>query len=277
MYLFSLRGLFVSVFSSWFYPGCLLLVFCFVTPSQKPAYLAIISVCSLLASLILFKRLRTLSDTNTTSLRTVAQGYVELIGTAMTFPGETGPGPYYLAPTVWFRTSKQRSVDGFLITDEYGSCTVDPQRAEVIAPLFYRQQHWYRAIYPGETVYVLGQLKTLNSHYTDSDKRQAVLHLLGNWKKDHTDMLLRFDKNGDGKIDHQELMIAQQAAEAVVDDHHDYEYRQAASHIINQSNDGRPYIISSIPLKTLLKRYSFWMTVHLITWLILSGIALLLG
>ena len=233
------------------------------------------AVISLLASLILFKRLRTLSDTNTTTLKTVAQGYVELNGTAMTFPGEVGPGPFYLPPTVWFRTAKQRSVDGFLITDEHGSCTIDPQEAEIIAPLFYRQQHWYRAIYPGEKIYVLGQLKTLNSHYTDSDKRQATLRLLGNWKKDRFDMLSRFDKNGDGQIDQQELMVARQTAESVIDDHHDYEYRQTASHIVNRADDGRPFIISSIPIEALLKRYSFWMMAHLISWPALSAIALL--
>ncbi|MGB1311584.1 MAG: EF-hand domain-containing protein [Leucothrix sp.] len=230
---------------------------------------------SLLASLILFKRLRTLSDTSTTTLSTVTQSYVGLTGTAMTQPGEVGPGPFYLPPTVWFRTIKQRSIDGFLVTDEYGSCTVDPQKAEVIAPLFYRQQHWYRAIYPGETIYILGQLKTLSGHYTDLDKRQATLQLLGNWKKDHFDMLERFDKNGDGNIDQQELTVARKAAEAVIDDHHDYEYRQTASHIINQTDDGRPFIISSIPIETLLKRYSFWMMAHLVAWPALSVIALL--
>jgi len=274
MYLFSFRGLPVAVFSSWVYPCFAILLFFFVTPGQKPLYLCVIAVTSLFASLLLFKRLRTLSDTSTTTLRTVSQGYVELVGTTMTFPGETGPAPFYLPPTVWFRTTKQRSVDGFLIADEYGSCTVDPQTAEVITPLFYRQQQWYRAIYPGEKVYVLGQLKTLNSHYTDSDKRQATLHLLGKWKKDHFDMLERFDKNGDGKIDQQELMVARQAAEAVVDDDHDYEYKQTATHIVNQADDGRPFIISSIPIESLLKRYSFWTLAHLIAWPLLSFMAL---
>lgn len=232
------------------------------------------ALVSLFASLILFKRLRILSDTGTTSLRTVAQGYVELIGTAMTNPGETGPGPFYLPPTVWFCTPQQRSVDGFLVNDEFGSCTVDPQKAEIIAPLFHRQQYWYRAIHPGETVYVLGQLTTLSRHYTDSDKRQATLHLLSDWKKDHVEMLHRFDKNGDGKIDQQELLIARQAAEEVVDNNLDHEYRLTASHIVEETKDGRPFIISSIPIETLLKRYSFWMMAHLIAWPIFSLLAL---
>ena len=274
MYLFSFRGLLVSIFSSWFYP-CFLALILFIAPSnEKPLYLALMGSCSLLASLIVFKRLRTLSDTCTTSLRTVAQGYVELIGTAMTFSGETGPGPFHLPPTVWFCTAKQRSVDGFLVNDEYGSCTVDPQQAEVIAPLFHKQ-HWYRAIHPGETVYLLGQLTTLSRHYTDTDKRQATLHLLSDWKKDRTEMLQRFDKNGDGKIDQQELMLARQAAEIVVDNNHDHEYRLTASHIIEQTNDGRPFIISSIPLKDLLNRYFFWMIAHIAAWPLLSLLALL--
>jgi len=209
-------------------------------------------------------------------LRTVAQGYVEIEGTAMTFPGETGPGPFYLPPTVWFSTAKQQSVDGFLVNDEHGSCTIDPQNAEVIASLFNRQQHWYRAIHPGETVYVLGQLTTLSSHYTDSDKRKATLQLLADWKKDRINMLHRFDKNGDGEIDQQELMIARQTAEAVVENNHDHEYRLAASHVIDKPNDGRPFIISSLPLNQLLRRYSQYMWTHLAAWPILSFLALLL-
>lgn len=276
MYLFSFKGLLVSVFSSWFYPCASAFILFIAPPNESSLYLAIMGSSSLLASLVLFKRLRTLSDTCTTSLRTVAQGYVELVGTAMTYPGETGPGPFYLPPTVWFSTPKQRSVDGFLVNDEYGSCTVDPQQAEVITPLFYKQ-HWYRAIHPGETIYVLGQLTTLSRHYTDTDKRQATLHLLSDWKKDHIEMLHRFDKNGDGKIDQQELTLARQAAEVVVDNNHDHEYRLAASHIVEQTSDSRPFIISSIPIKELLNRYSFWMITHLTAWPILSLLALLLS
>ena len=277
MYLFSFRGLLVAIFSSWLYPCFLALIIFIITSGERPLYLAIFAVSSLTASLILFKRYRTLSDTCTTSLRTVAQGYVELEGTAMTFLGETGPGPFYLPPTVWFCTPKQRSVDGFLVTDDYGSCTVDPQKAEIIAPLFNRQQHWYRAIHPGETVYILGQLTTLSRHYTDADKRQATLHLLADWKKDHAEMLYRFDKNGNGKLDQHELMTARHAAEVVVDNNLDHEYRLAASHIIEQTKDGRPFIISSIPLDKLLKRYSFWMMAHIAMWLALSALALLLS
>lgn len=277
MPLFAFRGMLVRVFSSYLYLGFAALFLLLIPSELKAHYMAILSILGLLGSLILFRRCRILQDTATSSLRTVSQGYTELIGSAMVFPGEMGPGPLHLPPVVWFSTPQQTSDQTFLVHDELGSCTVDPSDAEIIAPLHFRQQHWFRAIFPGQTIYVLGQLTTLTSHQTDREKRQAVLHLLGQWKKDQHEMLRRFDQNGDGKIDSQELLRARDAAEQTIDDHLDYEYQQTATHIVEKPKDGRPFILSNIPLENLLERYSNMMLTHLISWPILGLAAILLS
>ena len=277
MHLFALRGLLVAIFSSYLYPF-FAVVFLWLLPKElKGNYLTILSILSLFASLVLFNRWRIMQDTATSTLRTVSQGYTELIGSAMTFPGETGPGPLEIPPVVWFRTQNQTSSQAFLVNDEFGSCTIDPRYAEIITPIHYRYQHSFRGIFPGQTVYVLGQLTTLSSHQTDLQKREAVLNLLGNWKRDQHEMLRRFDKNGDGRIDSQELLAARDAAEEAIDDHLDYEYQQAATHLVEKPQDGRPFILSSIPLDDLLSRYLLMMLGHLASWLLFGAFALALG
>lgn len=275
MYLFAFRGLLIGIFSSLLYPFFALFILWLLPSELKSQYLAVLSVLSLGASLLLFRRWRTLKDTATSTLRTVSQGYTELIGSAMTFPGETGPGPFHLPPVVWFSTPNQTSSQPFLVNDEFGSCTIDPQQAEIITPLHYRSQQSFRAIFPGQTVYVLGQLTTISGHKTDLEKREAVLGLLGTWKKDQYEMLRRFDTNGDGKIDSQELLVARDAAEHTIDDHLDYEYQQAATHLVDKPKDGRPFILSSIPLDDLLKRYSIMMFAHLVAWPLFGVLALI--
>ncbi|RVU83516.1 EF-hand domain-containing protein [Leucothrix sargassi] len=249
------------------------MVWLLVATETRASFLTITAIISLVASIILFKRMRVLSDTATTTLRTVTQGYVEMVGTAMTFPGETGPAPRELPPTVWFRLPESKSSAGFLVIDEYGSCTVDPQKAEVISPLLYRFGYLFRAIHPGETVYLLGQLTTITTHYTDADTRQATLSLLSEWKRDHVSMIQRFDHNGDGKIDQQELMVARQHAQEAVENTSDETYRGEAEHILEKTDDGRPFIISNIPPEKLIARYQFWMIAHLVAWPVLSMLA----
>lgn len=273
MGLILLRGLLISSISSWMYVPALMLVIWLTSERNLPTLLAIAAAVSLFASVLLFIRWRTLLDTPTTSLRNVAQGYAEVIGTAMTMPNEVGPGPFYLPPVVWFSRPSQQSREQFLVEDEYGSCTIDPRKAEIITELYYRQQYWYRAIFPGQKVYVLGQLTTVNGHKTDNQRHQVILGTLADWKKDHYEMLRRFDKNDDGKIDDQELKLAKQAAESVVDDELDHSYRQSATHLIEKPRDGRPFILSSIPLEKLLRRYWQAIVFHLCAWPILSVLA----
>ena len=275
MYLFPLRGLLLGCASSYFYPALALLIYYLIPQSAHGSYLLILSLNSLISSLLLFQRYRTLSDTATSPLNNAAQGYTQLTGVAMTLPHETGPGPYYLPPVVWFRNATQASWHSFLIQDEQGSCTIDPQSAEIITPLYFRQQHWYRAIFPGQTLYALGQVTTISQYQTDTEKRQAVLSLLAKWKKDPTDMLKRFDQNGDGKIDPQELLMARDEAERIIDGHLDYEYQQPATHIIEKPADRRPFILSSIPIQQLLRRYQRMLLSHLIAWPILGLLSLL--
>ncbi len=238
--------------------------------------LCVFAVSSLVASLLLFQRYRTLSDTPTSMLSSAAQGYVSLNVKAMPFPGSMSAGPFDLPPVVWFRRFNVTSKDYFMLEDDLGHCMIDPKGAEIITPLHDRQQKWFRGIFPGETVYVLGMISSTNYHRTDAQKRSATLGLLSHWKNDQYSLLNRFDKDGNGKLDSQELLLARDAAEQVIEGELDFEYEQTNTHNIDKPNDSRPLIISSIPIKLLIRRYYRWSLIHLFIWVLFSILAITL-
>ena len=266
----------IASFSSLLYPVFAGVVLFFTPSIDLTTILYIFAVISLSASLLLFQRYRTLSDTPTSMLSSAAQGYVSLIVKAMPIPGTISPGPFELPPVVWFKRLNVTSSEYFMLEDDLGHCTISPKGAEIITPLHDRQQKWFRGIFPGEAVYVLGMISSTSYHRTDAQKRSATLGLLSKWKSDQYSLLNRFDKDGNGKIDSQELLLARNAAEQVVEGELDYEYQQTNTHNIDKPNDFRPLIISSIPIKTLLKKYYRGSLLHLFTWALLSILAVAL-
>ena len=64
-----------------------------------------------------------------------------------------------------------------------------------------------RCIPEGALLYVIGQFKTI-----DTNKGSSVSALLRSWKDDQTELLARFDADGDGRIDMAEWETARQAA-----------------------------------------------------------------
>ncbi|HEB58621.1 MAG TPA: hypothetical protein ENJ01_05310 [Gammaproteobacteria bacterium] len=95
----------------------------------------------------LFHRARVIENTPTSKLRSAAQGFVELEGTARAIPGTKLVGPLSQRPCVWFeyeiekyvggKNNKWRTIerdesdDPFLLDDGTGTCLVLPDGASI--------------------------------------------------------------------------------------------------------------------------------------------------
>jgi hypothetical protein len=196
---------------------------------------------------------------------------VELEGKASLYDGEIvrGPDPE-IPPMLWYRNHMFSSWAGFIVGDEKGRCTLDPRGAEVITPRYSYNHHYYNAIYPGETIYVLGQLKTLKKQRNDYERNSLISNKLVEWKRNHFSFLDYFDSNKDGKIDEGEMASAQNAATRTVDMQLEEIYQKPATHIVSRPKDGRPFIVSSIHPDELIHRYKRAIIFHLFAWITLS-------
>ena len=272
-----LKGWLISFISSFSYLF-IFLIFFFIEDTQrreKALALAIIAVMSMIWAFILYHRIRLIEDTCSTRLDSASQGYVELEGKVSLYDGETVRGLHFeLPPMVWFSNTIRRSGAGFLLSNNGGLCTIDPSSAEVISPSRNYNDRYFHAIYPGETIYVLGQLETLKKHRTDFEREALISGKLADWKKNNHQFLDYFDINKDGSIDDAELATARDSAIRSVDNEMEYTYQQPATHVISSPADSRPFLISSIHPDTLVTRYNRAIMAHLFIWIFLSILAL---
>ena len=87
--------------------------------------------------------------------------------------------------------------------------------------------------------------------------------LLAEWKRDHPQLLKRFDLDGDGELSLREWELARSAARREVDARH-REARSAPDlHILHYPEDGRLYLISNMEPEKLASRYQWWAWGHL--------------
>lgn len=241
------------------------------TGFDKSIYLLILSMLSLLAALTFYKRIRLITDTPSTKLSSAAQGYAELEGKVQLYDGEITRGPDKELPTMlWYAKNLVSSSTGFILVDEKGRATIDPKDAEVITPRYYYSGHSYDAIYPNETIYVLGYLETLKKHRTEFERNALISSKIAQWKQNRFHFLDMFDRNRDGKIDDSEMANARDTANKHVDQHLEELYEQPATHVISKPEDGRPFLLSSIHPKTLIKRYKLALFLHLFIWVYAS-------
>jgi hypothetical protein len=249
--------------------------------------IVLLSVVGWLGSL---RRWRSLLDTPTSLVATAAQGYVELIGRGKALDGLPLVSPLTQLPCLWYRyTVEEKDNDGkwsqtrsetsdasFIIKDSSGECLVDPEGAEVIST---RKETWEQSderytqwlLLKEEKIYVLGQFSTRSSLLLELDRNADIGELLAEWKKDHPQMLKRFDLDGNGEISIREWELARSAARREVEARHREARNAPDLHVMHYPEDGRLYLISNMEAEGLARRYQWWAWGHLTV--IFAGLA----
>lgn len=249
--------------------------------------IAFLSVFGWLGSL---RRWRSIKDTPTSQIASAAQGYVELVGRGKALEGLPLVSPLTGLPCLWYHyTVEEKDSDGkwkhqrsetselsFLIRDASGECLVDPEGAEVLAV---RKDSWEQGderytqwlLLEEERIYVLGQFATRSSLVLELDRNADIGDLLAEWKRNHPQLLKRFDLDGDGELSLKEWELARSAARREVEARH-RELRSAPDlHVMHYPEDGRLYLISNMEPEKLARRYQWWAWAHLLVFF--GGIA----
>ncbi len=264
--------------------GQLVLVFVGMQVQSRQGWaasLGLVAAISLLAWRSVYRRARAVEDTPTSNIASAAQGYVELFGEALDIPGPPTLAPYSHMPCVWCRYVMEqragrdwRCVDqgeteaSFLLADDSGRCVVDPEGAEVLATDKnvwiegdYRYTEW--KLFAHDSLYVLGEFRTLSNDPGAADMTSDVSALLAEWKRDRPGLLARFDRDRDGNIDLDEWEQARKAARAAVEKN--YREMRAAPRLdgVRAPADGRMYLISNLMPAQLARRYRVWVVLHL--------------
>ena len=113
---------------------------------------------------------------------------------------------FVLGQNKWVRSEQGETDASFLLADSTGRCLVDPAGAEILTN---EKESWIEGDYrytewkipQHNTVYVLGDFRTLSHEPSAYDMDSDISALLGEWKSDHAALLARFDRNHDGTID----------------------------------------------------------------------------
>ena len=275
----QLKGKFIHLASSFIYPLFFLtiLLFPIEMKNEKALFMTTLSIASLIWTITFYRRIRLIEDTATSVLNSAAQGFMAVAGTASLYDGETVRGPHIdLPPMLWHRNHFFESWSGFILSDDRGRCTIDPKGAEVITPNYSYNDHYYNAIYPGEKIYVIGQLHTLKKHRNDFERNALVSKKIREWKRNPANFLDSFDNDKDGVISEDELKTAKHAATNFVDIALEEVYQNPATHVVSKSDDGRPFIVTSIHPDKLLIRYKRALAFHTAAWVFLSIYTLIL-
>ncbi len=263
----------------------------FHTPYMWRWVLLAMAGVSVLVWIYGYHRMFTINSMATSKIGTAAQGYVEIFGRISSDPKNWVTSPVTSMACVWYRYFIQEETDNgwqtidsgessltFEIQDNTGTCTIDPEGAELIGcdksvkSESGRRVTEYRLT---KNVYALGELSTLGGEYHGLDVKSDVNKLLSEWKSDKKQLLARFDKNGDGEIDLVEWEAARKAAlDEVRKQHADIRQNTPVINIIRKPHDNRPFILSSQNPDSLHRKLRWQGFLHLVVAFIAGFIAL---
>lgn len=244
------------------------------------------AVLAFAAWLMSYRRARLIADTPTSKIASAAQGYVELVGRGMNFPNSPLLSKITALPCLWYRfvieqktgdnkwerVDSGTSSDSFLIDDGTGRCLIDPENAEVIPRRKdtwmdgnFRYTEWM--LLPQAKIYAIGYFSTIGGANSDLNLSRDVSALLTQWKADRTNLLQRFDLDGDGNISEDEWLLARaQARRDVKKQHHEIRL-QSGTNMLHKPRDGRLFMISDINPDSLARRYQIWTLFHLVAFI----------
>ena len=236
---------------------------------------------------------RLIDDTPVSRVRSAAQGYVELSGTARLADGKPNLAPLSQLPCVWWlfriehRTSAGRntrwetinhgrSVAPFRLEDETGACLVNPAGADVRPgnkTTWRGSSPWPSP--PGEgrrssglgggeyryTEHRINEYERVNvigefrtlGGVQATDVTAEVMQLLADWKQDQPALMQRFDDNRDGVLSQIEWERARRLARAQIERRAPTAPAQTAN-VVVQPQDHRPFLVAACDLKALARR-----------------------
>jgi len=291
----SLKSSYANLITSC---GHLVLLFVAARIDQPWAWvtcLALISFISFCAWMSNFRRGRAIADTPTSKIASAAQGYVELIGHASSAPEYRIARASGSLPCVWYRFVTYRkgaddkwqevargvSDSVFALEDGSGICMVDPEGAEVTTT---HRHTWYEGdyknveeqLFPSDELYALGDFTTIGGASSALSLNDDVSALLAEWKKDHPNLLKRFDLDGDGQVGMREWELARRAAVREVQKQHREIRQRDGVHVMRAPQTGL-YLLSNLSPQHLKRRYVLWGWFHLLVFFTAAGASAYLG
>jgi len=226
-----------------------------------------------------FSRLRSVEDTAASRIASAAQGYAELCGEAFKLEEVRELFAHAGVSCLWYRSLGEDNLEAnasgtqqpFGIRDESGYAVVLPYRAQVESVHRHRwkddsgRAYAEDRIYAGDRLYIVGEFTSSEPGF---DLEKAVADKLLQWREDPAGLLERFDTDHDGRIDAQEdwkmRMQALQQAQAE-EDAAITQYR--AVNLIKSPADGRAFVISTRPRRSLNQRLLAWELVGIVAFL----------
>jgi len=236
---------------------------------------------------------RLIDDTPLSRIRSAAQGYMELAGTAQRMDGQPILAPLTRLPCVWWQFKIERrtgvgrnrhwssvnqgsSVAPFRLEDETGACLVNPAGADVRpgSTMTWRgSAPW--PVPPGEG-HRFTSLDGDDYRYTEhrideqvyvnvigefrtvggveaTDVTGEVMRLLSDWKQDQQALLQRFDADQNGILGQSEWERARALARAQIEQSPPAPPKPAAN-VVVQPRDSRPFLVAACDLKGLARR-----------------------
>lgn len=154
-----------------------------------------------------------------------------------------------------------------MLDDGTGQCLLYPSNAEIITRAGDTHFSWLTAIYPGQTLYALGELHTVRSDSGQAAQRERVAALLAEWKRDPAQLRQHFDTDASGDLDAEEWQQVRQAAATWVEQDLRAAQRQAATHSMAGASHGQLFLLTNIPPERLARRYRWAAYFHSCYWL----------
>jgi hypothetical protein len=226
----------------------------------QPLLVATGSLCCGTAGFMLWLRAlgmrTTMTSVPTARLASAPQGYVELNGRARRLSAEfSALRPHWL----WQRITRSRGTPAlevteapFCFSDGAATAVILPEGADVICKNRYAERNGNartvtESIHSGETLYVLGYLSSVDDV---SDLAAEAERMASDIRLDPA-ARRRFDADGDGRLDIRESLKLHASAYKMAQER----ATGQQTHVISRPPDGRPYIISTVPIPLMSARF----------------------